>query len=770
MEDDEAQAMPREYAPEFPSEFHYRPVDDGDCGGGATGERSNQATKDRAVSLKPIAPLEVSPYRWTRRSPVDGELNVERKVTALLNKLTMTNFDSISDQIIEWANESETESDGRTLVHVIRLVYERAIDEARWSEMHARLCRKMMKTISPEVQDDGIRHADGKPIAGGQLFRKYLLNRCQEDFERGWAKKDAAASAAKASEDAAVNLKAAKTSAEAELYSDEYYAAQKAKRQGLGLVQFIGELYKFTNADGACHARMVENPEEDEIESLCRLLATVGRLLDNSKAQAHMDIYFTRMKELSKSNSVVPRMQFMLQDIIELRGRAWIQRHQVVAPTILAQVHKERSQAENEAGNRIYLQPRGGSSRGGGRGRGPARGQQATGWSFAGGSTPRPPTKAGDLSSFGKIDRSGPVVMGPSTVWAGKKDTAKRDATLTRVNSSSNMFSMLGRDAEAIPETGLNPSRSSSRRTSVGFGAAEPQRRNLQLLPRSKPLEEENKANGGSSDHSEDEGGDEILQAMSEDEADKKIAEDIKEFFTVRNIDESEDYFTKLPPEHHHRLVDKIISKAIESKEADGKLVADAFARAAEKKLCSASAFEEGFLPIAEMLDDIAIDAPKAFQIMATMMKGAGLDEEKRTKIAQKSMDSDKLLELLVTNARKVSQNSCHHVMCKVLLSQRGSTGILGWGKVYDAIRNDECRVLRVVVGTGTSPHVDEGTSLGAPWGLELGRVAGTVRSERTVAERIEGTPEAKRPLGPKTLAVPTEQCDHVTSCGDTRD
>ena len=28
------------------------------------------------------------------------------------------------------------------------------------------------------------------------------------------------------------------------LYSDEYYAAQKAKRQGLGLIKFIGELFK----------------------------------------------------------------------------------------------------------------------------------------------------------------------------------------------------------------------------------------------------------------------------------------------------------------------------------------------------------------------------------------------------------------------------------------------------------------------------------------------------------------------------------------------
>lgn len=316
------------------------------------------------------------------------------------------------------------------------------------------------------------------------------------------------------------------------------------------------------------------------------------------------------------------------------------------------QAAKQRAQAEKEAANRTLTMSRGGSRRGGDRGGGPPGEQQADGWSVAGGSTPRPPSKAGDLSNFGKINKSGPVVMGPSSVWAGKKDAAKRDSTLTRVNSSSNMFMMLGRDGEAMPETSSKPSRPSSRRTSVDLGAGgalEPQRKKLQLLPRSKPVEEENKANGGSPDHSEDEGGDDLAQAMSEAEANKKIAEDIKEFFSVRNIDESEEYFTKLPPEHHHRLIEKMVSKAIESKEADGKLVAGAFARAVEKDLCAVSAFEEGFLPIAEALDDIAIDAPKAFQIMATMMKGAGLDkdEERRTKIAQKSMDSDKLFELL---------------------------------------------------------------------------------------------------------------------------
>lgn len=188
-----------------------------------------------------------------------------------------------------------------------------------------------MEQISPKVQDDGIKNAEGKPIAGGQLFRKYLLNRCQEDFERGWVAKEAtaAAAASKAMEDKAAkaaNEKSTEASAAGEqgdeivLYSDEYYAAQKAKRQGLGLIKFIGELFKLQMLTERimheCVKKLlgnVENPEEEEIESLCKLISTVGSLLDTPKARAHMDVYFSRMKELGKSNNVSSRMQFMLQ-------------------------------------------------------------------------------------------------------------------------------------------------------------------------------------------------------------------------------------------------------------------------------------------------------------------------------------------------------------------------------------------------------------------------------------------------------------------------
>lgn len=124
----------------------------------------------------------------TKHAPVvntESPKIIDRKVRALLNKLSMEKFDSISNQIIAWANRLEKEKDGHTLIQVIRLVFEKATDAANWSEMYACLCHKMMEQISPIVQDETIKNMEGKPITGSLLFCKYLLNRCQEDFGKG---------------------------------------------------------------------------------------------------------------------------------------------------------------------------------------------------------------------------------------------------------------------------------------------------------------------------------------------------------------------------------------------------------------------------------------------------------------------------------------------------------------------------------------------------------------------------------------------------------
>ncbi|KAI0250910.1 hypothetical protein BJV78DRAFT_1282825 [Lactifluus subvellereus] len=608
-----------------------------------------------------VAPLEASANRWvassTRRngSGLDGESPemVERKVKGLLNKLTMERFDSISDQIIAWANKSEKEKDGRTLIQVIKLVFEKATDEATFSEMYARLCRKMMEQISPKVQDDGIKNAEGKPFAGGQLFRKYLLNRCQEDFERGWVAKEATAAAAatKATEDQAVKEANEKTKSdeESELYSDEYYAAAKAKRRGLGLIRFIGELFKLQMLTERimheCIKKLlgnVENPEEEEIESLCKLLTTVGSLLDTPKARAHLDVYFSRMRELTKNKNVNARMIFMLQDVVELRERKWVPRNTVAAPTTIAQVHeavaKEKLAQEKDSYMRQNASmSRGGSRRGGNRDT--AEAALPDGWSLAGTNATRPPPKAGDLSQFGKINKATPMTFGPSSIFAGKKgDSKNRDSSMSRTPSmSSNMFSMLQSSDATVEPPVSKSSRPPSRKPSVDLGTEE----SKVSTPAVSEVGSDDETSGGS--------GTPAMAVMSEEDAKAKIEEDVKEFFGIRMLDEAESYFSSLPTDHRHRLVDILVTKSIEMKEPDVKLVGDLFVRVREKDLCSPEVFEEGLNGLAELLDDLAVDIPKAWSYFVMLLKGTGLDqdEERLARIAEKTMDPDKLNRLL---------------------------------------------------------------------------------------------------------------------------
>ena len=281
--------------------------------------------------MEPVVHLEVSTNRWVATSAhgsgpgLDSESPeaIGRKVKALLNKLTMERFDSISDQIIAWENKSEKEKDGRTVIQVIKLVFEKAVVEARYSEMYARLCRKMIEQISPKVQNDEIKNSEGKPLAGGELFSRYFLGRCQEDFECVWVAKDATTTTAtKETAEKAVKEANEKTKGgeKSELYSDEYHAAAKAKHRRLGLIRFIGELFKLQMLTERivhkCIKKLlgnVEHPEEEKIESLCKLLITVGGLLDTPKARVHLDVYFACLRELAKNKNVNARLVFMLQ-------------------------------------------------------------------------------------------------------------------------------------------------------------------------------------------------------------------------------------------------------------------------------------------------------------------------------------------------------------------------------------------------------------------------------------------------------------------------
>jgi translation initiation factor 4G len=301
-----------------------------------------------------IKTLEVSKTGWKPTSigvaskmantTPDGMMSpdvVQRKVKSALNKMTPNNFEKISMEILVISGQSAREADGRTLRQVIQLTFEKACDESHWSGMYADFCMKMLKSMSDDIKDENVKDKTGNPVTGGSLFRKYLLNRCQEDFERGWES----------------NVPALPEGGGSKQLTEEYYIAAAAKRKGLGLIQFIGELYKLGMLNirimHECVLKLLdykELPDESNVESLVRLLRTIGIVMEDDPKNGKnlLNSYFERVDSIMKIDGLPSRMYFMLLDIVDLRRNRWDSKDADKGPKTIAEIHAEAAQKQME--------------------------------------------------------------------------------------------------------------------------------------------------------------------------------------------------------------------------------------------------------------------------------------------------------------------------------------------------------------------------------------------------------------------------------------
>jgi translation initiation factor 4G len=271
-----------------------------------------------------VQALQTSENAWVTAGRKLGEDDkrsptyISRKVKSLLNKLTAEKFDSISDQVLEYVNYSVDEDHPVSMKLVIQLIFEKATDEALWGAMYAKLCKKMMNEVDQAVTET----IDGKATSGGMLFRKYLVGRCQLDFEAGWKEREAAvAKAAEKGEDDQARLteQAEGKSSEPAVLSDEYYALQKIKRRGLGLIQLIGELFKLEmvnkNVMKGCFVKLLghlHETDEEDVESACKLLKTIGPIYDQQSGDNVSGI-IVRLEQIAADEKTANRIKFMIQ-------------------------------------------------------------------------------------------------------------------------------------------------------------------------------------------------------------------------------------------------------------------------------------------------------------------------------------------------------------------------------------------------------------------------------------------------------------------------
>ncbi|CAK9152051.1 unnamed protein product [Ilex paraguariensis] len=265
----------------------------------------------------------------------DEEQAKQRQLKGILNKLTPQNFEKLFEQVKQVNIDNAT-----TLTGVISQIFDKALTEPTFCEMYANFCSH----LAGELPDLSV---GSEKIT----FKRLLLNNCQEEFERGEREQEEANKAEEEGE--------AKQSVE-----EREEKRTQARRRMLGNIRLIGELYKkkmlTERIMHECIKKLLgqpENPDEEDVEALCKLMSTIGEMIDHPRAKEHIDVYFDGMAKLSNNMKLSARVRFMLKDSIDLRKNKWQQRRKVEGPKKIEEVHRDAAQERQAQVSRLARGP-----------------------------------------------------------------------------------------------------------------------------------------------------------------------------------------------------------------------------------------------------------------------------------------------------------------------------------------------------------------------------------------------------------------------------
>ncbi|XP_057979694.1 eukaryotic translation initiation factor 4G isoform X2 [Malania oleifera] len=306
---------------------------------GPDAERWQRATGfQKGLIPSPQTPLQAM-HRAEKKYEVgkvtDEEQAKQRQLKAILNKLTPQNFEKLFEQV-----KAVNIDNAVTLTGVISQIFDKALMEPTFCEMYANFCSHLSAELPDFSEDD-------EKIT----FKRLLLNKCQEEFERGEREQE----------------EANRVEEEGEIKQSEEEREEKrvkARRRMLGNIRLIGELYKkkmlTERIMHECINKLLgqhQTPEEEDVEALCKLMSTIGEMIDHPKAKAYMDAYFDRMADLSNNMELSSRVRFMLKDAIDLRKNKWQQRRKIEGPKKIEEVHRDAAQERQAQSSRLARGP-----------------------------------------------------------------------------------------------------------------------------------------------------------------------------------------------------------------------------------------------------------------------------------------------------------------------------------------------------------------------------------------------------------------------------
>ena len=298
------------------------------------GKGGKNDDSETAPPLDQCKPIEVNDEtRWKAKVfqgaeasevEADSKEEVIRKALLILNKLSLTKFDKLSDDFIRCGIGRDVD----VLTEAVGLIVNKAQEEQHFSSMYAGLCLKLANTHFEGIDSDGKR---------GKKFKKILLERCQTEFET-----DTAAKIQKATEDVSND-------------EEVEYQSNLIKKHYLGHMRFIGELYKgdliSIKIMLSCLPQLISVDEwstsdaennvttgkfdEEKVECFAKLMTVIGSSLERQSeamrsvgktdaadnlAECWKTVEILAGKHTTTVTSQVSnRIKFMLQDLIEMK-------------------------------------------------------------------------------------------------------------------------------------------------------------------------------------------------------------------------------------------------------------------------------------------------------------------------------------------------------------------------------------------------------------------------------------------------------------------